>query len=191
MMSYDNQKVPMDTVVSGGDPNAEVIGLVIQEIDENKNVVFQWRSWDHFEITDATHNIDLTLPSIDYVHGNAIEIDTDGNILISSRHMDEITKIDRQTGEIIWRWGGEFCENNQFTFINDPVGFSHQHDIRKLPNGNFTLFDNGNLHDPQFSRAVEYKLDEVNKTAELVWEYRNNPESYSFAMGSYRRFERR
>ncbi len=62
-------------------------------------------------------------------------------------------------------------------------GFSHQHDIRRIPNGNITLFDNGNLHDPHYSRAVEYQLDEVNKIATSVWEYKNNPETYSFAMG--------
>lgn len=187
MLSYDLQHVSMDTVVAGGDPNAMVIGLIVQEQDENKNVVFQWRSWDHFQITDATYDIDLTDSLIDYVHGNAIEVDNDDNLLISSRHMDEVTKINRQTGDIIWRLGGEHCKNNQFTFINDPIGFSHQHDIRKLENGNITVFDNGNLHSPPFSRVAEYQLDEVNKLAFLVWEYRNEPTSYSFAMGDARR----
>jgi len=55
-------------------------------------LIFQWRSWDHFQITDATHE-NLLASNIDYVHGNAIEIDTDSNIIISSRHMDEITKL--------------------------------------------------------------------------------------------------
>jgi len=187
MLSYDWQQVRMDTIVPGGDSSATVLGLIIQEQDEDKNVVFQWRSWDHFQITDATFDIDLTNATIDYVHGNAIEVDNDGNLLISCRHMDEVTKIDRQTGDIIWRLGGEYCENNQFTFINDPIGFSHQHDIRKLENRNFTVFDNGNLHSPQFSRSVEYQLDEVNKFAVLVWEYSNEPLTYSVAMGDARR----
>jgi hypothetical protein len=187
MMSYDFQTVAMDTVVPGGNPNATVIGLILQEQDENKNVVFQWRSWDHFQITDATYDFDLTDSIIDYVHGNAIEVDYDGNILISSRNMDEVTKINRQTGNIIWRLGGEHCENNQFTIINDPIGFSHQHDIRRVDNGNITVFDNGNLHSPPFSRVVEYQLDEINKFAFLVWEHRNDPASISFAMGSARR----
>ncbi len=187
LMSYDYQQVPMDTVVPGGDPDATVIGIILQELDENKNVVFQWRSWDHYKITDATYDIDLTDSVVDYAHSNSIEIDYDGNILLSTRHFDEITKIDRQTGDIIWRWGGEHCENNQFTFVNDPIGFSHQHDVRRLPNGNITVFDNGNLHSPPFSRVAEYQIDEVNKLAFLVWEYSNNPETFSFAMGSARR----
>jgi arylsulfate sulfotransferase len=187
LIGYDFQQFAMDTVVQGGDTNATVIGIILQELDENKKVVFQWRSWDHYRITDATYDINLTSPTIDYAHSNSIEVDYDGNILLSTRHMDEITKISRETGDIIWRWGGVHCKNNQFTFINDPIGFSHQHDVRRLPNGNITVFDNGNLHSPRFSRVAEYQIDEVNKLAFLIWEYRNNPETYSNAMGSARR----
>ncbi len=184
LMSYDAQTVDMSLIVQGGDPNAEVTGLVIQELDASKNVVFEWRSWDHFKITDAVGTVDLKGKQIDYVHANAFERDYDGHILLSSRHLNEITKINRQTGDIIWRLGGE---NNQFTFLNDTVHISHQHDIRRLPNGNITLFDNGNTHSPLFSRAVEYELDEVNKTAKLVWKYPKGTERYSFAMGSAQR----
>ena len=189
LMGYDDQNVAMDSVVNGGDPNAIVIGLVIQELDKDKNVVFQWRSWDHFKITDASSDISLTKSVIDYVHCNSIEMDSDGNIIISSRNMDEVTKINRETGDIIWRMGGIYCKNNQFTFINDSAGFSHQHDARILPNGNLTIFDNGNLHNPPYSRAVEYEVDEKNMAATLVWEYRNNPSTFSQAMGSVQRLD--
>ncbi len=187
MFAYDRQVVRMDTIVTGGNPHAVVTGLVLQELDENKNLVFQWRSWDHYKITDATYDISLTDSLIDYVHGNAVAIDYDGNFLLSCRHMDEITKINRITGDIIWRWGGINCKNNEFTFINDPTGFSHQHCIRRLPNGNYTIFDNGNLHDPQYSRAVEYQMDEGNRIVNLVWENSNDPLTYSAAMGSTQR----
>jgi hypothetical protein len=183
LMSYDAKKVDMSGVVPGGKSDATVIGLVIQEIDREKNVVFEWRSWDHFQFTDATHE-DLTKETVDYVHGNALELDSDGNILLSSRHLDEITKISRETGEIIWRMGGK---NNQFTFLNDPIQFSYQHDIRRVPNGNLTLFDNGNFHTPRFSRAVEYRLDEHLMTAELVWQYRASPDIFGPFMGSVQR----
>ena len=48
---------------------------------------------------------------------------------------------------------------------------------------NFTLFDNGNFHNPPFSRAVEYNLNETTKTATTVWEYRNNPIIFGPATG--------
>jgi len=52
---------------------------------------------------------------------------------------------------------------------------------------NITLFDNGNLNNPQYSRALEYELDEINKTATRIWEYRNDPDVFSFVMGSHQR----
>jgi hypothetical protein len=100
--------------------------------------------------------------------------------------MDEITKIDRQDGSIIWRMGGK---HNEFTFLNDSIGFSHQHAIRNLKNGHFILFDNGNFHAPQFSRAVEYAVDESLKTAARVWEYRHSPDIYGQALGYAQRLE--
>ncbi len=187
IIGQDYEKVDMSKIVSGGDTSAIVTGNIIQELDHSKNVVFQWRSWDHFKITDAAEDINLKDNIIDYVHANAIELDADTNYLISSRHLDEITKINRETGDIIWRLGGK---NNQFQFINDSVGFSHQHDIRRLSNGDITLFDDGNLHwAEQSSRAVEYKLDEVNNTAELVWQFINSPDEYSAAMGNVQRLK--
>ncbi|HEY9164800.1 MAG TPA: aryl-sulfate sulfotransferase [Candidatus Kryptonia bacterium] len=183
LLCDDYQLVDMSKLVSGGDPAALVTGNIIQELDKSRHVVFQWRSWDHFNITDATHE-NLQAHTIDYVHANAIEVDTDGNVILSSRHLDEITKINVETGDIMWRLGGK---NNQFTFVNDSIGFSHQHAVRRITNGDITLFDNGNYHTPPFSRAVEYKLDMVNKTATLVWQYRHTPDLYGFATGYVQR----
>jgi len=185
LLGVDNEVVDMSQQIAGGSSAATVVGYVIQELDLQRNAVFQWRSWDHYNITDAQH-IDLTAVWIDYVHGNSLDVDTDGNILFSSRHLNEVTKIDRQTGDIIWRLGGA---HNQFTFINDSIGFSYQHAVRRIANGDITLFDNGDFHVPAFSRAVEYRLDEVNKTATLVWQYRETPDIEGFAMGYVQRME--
>jgi Arylsulfotransferase (ASST)/Secretion system C-terminal sorting domain len=179
----ENLQIDMSKIVAGGNPNATVIDCAVQELDTNKNVVFQWRAIDHFNITDATHyNLDSTV--IDFCHANAVEIDTDGNIILSSRHLDEITKINEQTGDIMWRFGGN---NNQFTFLNDTIGFSHQHAVRRIANGDLTFFDNGNYQTPHFSRAVEYQLDVAHKTATLVWQFRHNPDVASPAMGYVQR----
>ena len=185
--------VDLSQIIEGGSPVAQVEDYIIQEIDQNKNIVFEWNSADYFELTDAPH-IDLTSQHIYYVHANAIEIDTDGNILLSSRHMDEITKIDRQTGDIIWRLGGV---NNEFTFLNDSLDFQHsiptpfcyQHDIRRLRNGNITIYDNGNYKHPKYSRMVEYHLDELNMTATLTWEYRDSLFNHSPWMGNVQRLQ--
>jgi hypothetical protein len=150
-------------------------------LDKNKNVIFQWSTWDHFDITDSY--TDLKQGTIDVAHGNSIDVDFDGNLLVSFRNTQEIDKIDRRTGDIIWRFGGK---KNQFKFINDTLGFSWQHSARRLQNGNLILFDNGFRREPavmSFSRSLEYKMDEKNKTATLVWQYRNTPDVYSIGLG--------
>jgi len=45
------------------------------------------------------------------------------------------------------------------------------------------MFDNGNYRSPQYSRAVEYELDEENMTATLVWQYRNTPDIFGTLLG--------
>lgn len=183
--------INMKRYVPNGNERARVIGFVIQELDENKNLVFQWNTFEHYAITDATEDVDLAGLNIPYVHCNSIEMDSDGNLLLCSRHLDEITKIDRQNGNIIWRWGGSKCKNNQFTFLNDTIdgffGFSHQHYVRRLPNGNILMLDNGNLRPTSFTRAVEYRIDENAKTAYKVWEYRKNPDVYVPWLGNAQR----
>jgi hypothetical protein len=183
LTALDYRTMDLSQIQAGGYPTATVIGLVIQEFDSANQVVFEWRSWDHFHITDT--QVSLTTPVVDYVHANAVELDSDANILLSSRHLSEITKINRQTGEIMWRLGGN---NNQFTFVGDTAPYFHfQHDIRRLPNGHITLFDNRTSLAPNYSRAVEYALDEAGKIANLVWQYRNTPDSYAMATGNNQR----
>lgn len=168
-------------------PNATVTGLVIQKFDQDKNMVFQWRSIDHIPVIEAPH-ANFSSSKVDYVHGNSIDEDFDGHIIISCRHLDQVNKIDVNTGEFIWRLGGI---KNEFMLENDSVFFTYQHDARRLPNGNITLFDNGNFHGNLCSYAREYHLDEVNKVATSVWTYKhpqvNGQNVYGSALGSVQR----
>jgi hypothetical protein len=124
-------------------------------------------------------------PSVRVSHMNAIDVDEDGHLLVSSRHLSEVTKINRQTGQVIWRLGGP---HSDFSFVNDPLnGFSCQHDIRVVGQRRYTVFDNGNDHHPPVSRAVEYELDPNAGTATLVWEYRAVPDRYAYHQGNAQR----
>ncbi len=170
-----------------GSATADVTCGIVLELDQNKNVIFEWHAKDHYNFED----VDITWcgnpNTVDWTHFNAVEMDVDGNLLVSARHFNEITKIDRSTGNIIWRLGGNA---NQFSFVNDPQMFKRQHDIRKLSNGNYTLFDNGDGNNSipfHSAKGKEYFLDESLLTAELIWSYENNPGSYSNAMGSFGR----
>jgi hypothetical protein len=188
--------VNMSALYPGGKTAAAVTGDVVQEIDANKHVVFEWHTFDHIPITNSFY--DLTQQTIDYAHMNAMSLDpTDNNLLVSLRTTSEIVKINRQTGDVMWRLGGKA---NQFSFIgehpeNAPYYTVGQHDIHRLPNGNLLYFDNGNISgggvtpsDRTWSRAVEYQLDEVNKVATLVWEFRHTPDISVPCTGSVKRF---
>jgi hypothetical protein len=170
MMSYHTIIFDMSTIVLGGQTNCSLVINVIQEQDTDRNVVFEWRNIDYIPITDS--DLDLTGSRINYGTLNAFDVDDDGNILASFRNHSEIMKINRATGEIMWRMGSE---RGEFTYVgeheeNAPYYHSRQHHIQRLPNGNITLFDNGQSHTPPYSRGVEYALDEVKKEATLVSE---------------------
>jgi hypothetical protein len=182
LMAYDNETVDMSRVVLGGKVNATVTGLIIQEMDPSKNVIFEWRSWDHVLFSDSTAN--LTGQNIDLVHGNSLSLMNDGNLLLSSRNLSELTKINLETGAVMWRLGGKA---NMFTFVNG-LPFAFQHDARQLPNGNITVFDNqGNDPTAAPSRGVEYKLDEANKTVTTVWQFTHQPPVFGSFMGNVQR----
>ena len=182
LMAYDDETVDMSKVVPGGKTNATVTGLIVQELDPSNNVIYQWRSWDFVSFTDSTAS--LTDDKIDLVHGNGLALASDGNLLVSSRNLSEITKVNLQTGAVIWRLGGKA---NQFQFVNDQP-FAYQHNIGQLPNGDITVFDNhGTEQSPAPSRGVEYKVDEVNKTVTKVWEFLDNPPIFATFMGDTQR----
>ena len=184
LQAFDSIFVDMSEIIENGNPNAIIHLLIIQEFDLNHNLVFEWNAWNHLNIADYT-NLNLTADNITWMHGNSIEVDSDENILISNRRSSEIIKIDRNSGDVIWHLGGP---NNDFMFMNDSCnGFSKQHDVRRIENGNIILYDNGNDHEPPLSRALEYEIDEDEMIANLIWDF-VQPDGYvGLAMGSVQR----
>lgn len=201
-----------DLTVIGGNDSVNVVGFVLQQLDPSDNVIFEWNSFAHFQYTDAifwAQSQGQGTPQggdWDWIHPNSIELEADSTIMVSSRHLSEVTKISLNTGDILWRWGGD---NNQFTFFADDSDryispslldtfyFSGQHDVRRLPNGNILMFNNDNALGlnigitPVRASAKEYVLDEENKTATLVWHYYhpkvNGQDLNCQAMGSSQR----
>ncbi len=186
ILGLDIRTYDMSQIVEGGNPDASVEGCVIQHISSNGDLLFQWNSWDYIPILDCdTRFVNLTSSTIDYIHANALDFDYDGNILLSSRHLNEITKIDVNTGEIIWRLGGK---QNQFTISPDGDCFYGQHCIRYCEETNsYVLFDNGNWHDPEYSRGVEYSINVETMTATKIKQFSHNPSVYSSAQGGIQR----
>ncbi|MCX6303759.1 MAG: aryl-sulfate sulfotransferase [Bacteroidetes bacterium] len=169
-----------------GGANAEVTGVVVQEFDESKALVWEWKGHDHYQFGDVDQAWLSTPNKVDWTHANAVERDQDGNILLSLRHFNEITKINHETGNILWRLGGKA---NQFSFPNDTIRFTGQHDIRRVSDTSVSLFDNGQYTHPRTARGLEYALDENNKIANLVWEYIYDSSMYSIACGNHQYIE--
>ncbi len=174
--------IDMSQYTSCGQTSATVRFHVIQELDESDNVIFQWRTFDHFNIMDGdSTQVDFCANNVNFCHVNSVALDDAGNILISSRHMNEVTKINRETGDIIWRFGGY---NNMFNLSNDPRnGFFDQHSAHEIEEGVISIFDNSASTEHLSSRGVKYLIDTTNWTAQLLIEYETNPPILCFFAG--------
>lgn len=144
-------------------------------------VEFAWDAGAHFSTADWPA---AGVP-FDLVHPSSLDLDREGNYIVSLQGIDEIDKVDGRTGEVIWRFGGPLSD---FTIEGDPLGgFRGQHSVRALANGNLLVLDNHPGPGGAQSRAVEYRLDPAAGRAELVWEHRPSPAIPSPIMGSVQR----
>lgn len=169
----------LDLTAFGGVAAARVTGTVVQRISRQGELLFEWSPFDHFTITDLAA-AERTGTSVNWTHGNALDRDVDGNLLVSFRSLNEITKIDAITGAVIWRLGGA---RNQFTFLDTSIpAFVHQHGVRAISGGMLQLLDN--IGDPTASRAKRYVLDEHARTARLVQSYSASPAAITEIGGS-------
>jgi arylsulfate sulfotransferase len=165
----------------------------VVEFDESGQIVGQWEFLDLLKPTRIGFNATQGQPdATDWVHLNGIWYDaSDDSILASLRHQDAVVKYSRANGNLIWILGNhdnwEGFEQFLLTPINAPFTWQyHQHAPMLTRAGTVLLFDNGNLKaspftgqppvppEINFSRAVEYRVDEQLMTIEQVWEYGAN-----------------
>src|SRR5829696_3761350 len=173
----------------GGLKNGRVWQAIVQELDiESGKVLFEWHSLEHvgLEETYATVSQDGR-PGLDYFHANSIEVDHDNNLLVSARQTFTVYKIDRNTGEIIWRLGGKKSDFE----MGPGTRFSFQHDARRHRDGTISIFDNGTtvFHDTvpeaiEESRGIVLELDERKMSASLLREYTHPDKQYADAAGN-------
>ena len=164
-------KLPQDIAdqVQGGLPGTELEdGSIwsdsIIEIDPDGNIVNQIDAWDHLDPVEDPIHPDINRN--EWTHANSMRYVESNPItgteayLISYRQISVVVLVDRETGELIWKWGHD--------------DLAQQHDARMLENGNVLIFDNG--EDPKdtstghlvpHSRIVE--VDPL--TNEIVWTY--------------------
>jgi hypothetical protein len=172
-----NENRVMDLTAYGGFDSVDVQGTVVQHLDAGGTVLFEWNAFDHFDITDVPRI--PRSPNLNFTHGNALDFDADGNLLLCFRALAEVTKVNRTTGEVMWRFGGR---RNEFTVLNDPDwGFMFQHGLRSAGPSWIQLFDN-RANPP--SRLIRYLINPQSKTALLTIDFRDAPDAHSRTGGS-------
>jgi arylsulfate sulfotransferase len=179
----------VEKVADQGSGNVDVLGDSVVVVDANLRVKFSWSEFRHLDVSRPAvlHETcargqngcpPITNPNYsvanDWTHSNALALAPDGNLVVSSRHQDWVFKFRYQNGTgdgaLLWKLGrdGDFQTN-----ASDPFPwFSHQHNIEFEPNGNLSLFDNGNTRVAELggghSRGQAWHLDETNRVATRV-----------------------
>ena len=144
--------------------DCKVIAPIIQEV-RNGQVIWEWDGTDHPEFYESSRTGNkFSDPSQtdDYMHINSMIIDPrDQNLICSFRNLDQIIKIERYTGTVLWRLGG-VNSDFQLSPYEKPL---RQHDAKLLDDGQtLMILDNGDAVLRPYSRIMEYKLDEISKT---------------------------
>jgi hypothetical protein len=168
------------TVAGSAAPVPMTMDCAIQEVDiATGAVVFEWHSTDHVDVAESYVGAPTAPNSVyDYFHGNSIEEDADGNLLVSARNTSTVYKIERPSGKVLWRLGGRRSD-----FVLGPgAAFGLQHDARRQPDGTLTIFDDRQT--PGASRGIVLRLDESSMTANLVREYSQPQALYSTSQGN-------
>jgi hypothetical protein len=168
----------MDLTAHGGHATARVTGQAIQHVSASGELLFHWTPFDHFLITDVD-SVTRSGASVNWTHGNSLDIDADGNLLVSFRNLNEITSIDTHTGLVRWRLGGL---RNEFTIANGQELFAGQHSIRSLRRDELLLLDN--VGDANESRVERWAVDPATGLAHMLESYGSVPRVRTLIGGS-------
>jgi hypothetical protein len=149
--------------VKGGVPGTEDKGRMwsdqIHEITPSGEVVWEWNAFEHLDIEEDV--IGLLEDRSEWTHANAMEYDPHtGDILMTLRYLCKVIIIDRQSGNIKWKWG------------DGRIFYAHSPSF--LDNGNILIFNNGG-HRPGEYRDYSTVVEVDPHTNEIVWEYKATP----------------
>ncbi len=179
-----NTNVPLETISVDDNPVVEISA-------SNGALLHVWSPLNQLDPTRVTYLTgDFPSPisgTLDTEHANAIVDDTnDDAIIVSQRDQDAVYKFSRATGQLIWILGDHANWPSNFQrYLLTPVGTPFewcygQHAPVLTPQGTLLLFDDGpNRAEPfapiiapqdDYSRAVEYSIDETNMTVSQVWD---------------------
>jgi hypothetical protein len=161
----------------GGPAAAAIDDSVIQEVAPDGKVVWRWSARDHIGLSEFQSQfwpsvVERAKPNYDLYHWNSVDIEADGDLIVSYRHLNAVYKIRRAStrgasGSIVWKLGGS-VRPESLKLKGDAVArFGGQHDARMMPDRTLTVFDNG-TGQARPPRAVRYAIDPVARSATLV-----------------------
>ena len=169
----------------GGPRKGTIQDAIFQEIDlASGKVLLEWHSLDRIPLEESYAPVEAE--NWDFFHINSVDLDSDGNLLISGRSTHTIYKLDRK-GAILWRLGGKHSDFEMAPGSN----FAWQHDARRQPDGTLTIFDNGATPAVEkLSRGLILDVDEQAMTATLLRQY-THPKILTGSQGNMQLLEGR
>jgi hypothetical protein len=152
----------------GGPASGPITESTVQDVDiATGRVLFEWNAHDHVA-PEESYTKFAAGTAFDFFHVNSIDVDSDGNLLVSARNTWTVYKVDRISGAVLWRLGGK---KSDFA-LGSGVRFAWQHDARRQPDGALTLFDDEAApQQASESRGLVLRVDESARTASLVRQY--------------------
>jgi hypothetical protein len=171
-------EVKADLSSVGGSTSGTVLDSIVQEVDvRSGRVLFEWHSLDHVPLADTYAPV---LDPFDYFHANSIDVDLDGNLVVSARNTSAVYKLDRKSGQVLWTLGGRKSDFE----LGPNAFFMYQHDARMHADGTMTIFDDGPSSSSQDARAIRLGLDLGGMRADLLQQYKHPTPLDVSAMGN-------
>lgn len=183
----------VDARVIGGSASDSIYDCVALEVDPGGEVVWKWVGSDHIAIGESLHTRPFASTGPwDPFHCNSLAFDpASGDVLVSARDTSAVYRVDKTTGHILWKLGGNLVVGDRepkLVIVNDQFGgFDAQHDARFMQGGDISLFDDESYRTQVPARAVQYSVDSKGQTARLVWSFQSPDDGESFCTGSFRR----
>jgi hypothetical protein len=147
--AYETTTTDLSSI--GGSSKGQVFIGHVQEVDlTTGRVLLDWNSLDHVGIGESLQPAPHTGQGYDYFHLNSVAEMDDGHLLISARNTCTLYKVDRSTGQILWRLGGA---RSDFS-VSSAARFWWQHDARPHGSSVISVFDNAGPDKAKQSRGV-------------------------------------
>jgi arylsulfate sulfotransferase len=203
LMHHDVIELPNGNFLADvHDINAATVEDIIVEVDRNSGAIINTldlkESLNYFR---QTHTVD----EVDWIHVNSLSWDNFDNTILVSGRTQGVIKL-TESNEVKWilgthqDWGfsGDGVDLSALLLtpldandqpITDTIytyGYEthpdfefpwFQHAVKRMPNGHYSMFDNGTSRNftvagpDNYSRAVEYEIDEENMTVKQIWDY--------------------